>query len=612
MNCPSFCTQEKCDELQERIENLEFLVVSLEAAFNALKVDHDQLQADHDQLAENFNQHINAKVPDAHGLNCDHNEWGCIRHVSRVVPYGDGRYTIETVHSQGQEVAYPFEFPVNFDLQAYPTDGSGFAIRLEINGQADSVVILYQRPDPNVSLRVDPLTDSSATITVSVDGVSASDYIFFPDQEFESPCENSKLTGEGFWSNGKIFISLAHCGSQDVFSIDIPDFESTTIINNNEYITMECPDYRELIISLNDQVMNEIGNTRFILGNQIDVTNDKIDNLESYFLENIGGTLDTNLLCEYKENPDGSLAPVYAVQETETINYSGRTFQGLKAAIDILAVNQKYIHADICKAVQPRLNINKDDLFKLCGSDEIKREDYPPGVEGDIAYESAVITELFNRLSGTRFEDQLATLTSEEGVDLPAFFANELREQLIMEQARVNNSAACKTETNVIEVCVPIVPNMEKLTKYQGVVLSIMLVRPTNYPKRGSGDYVRFIQVPGAKNSYDWVTDFECVFWEAGNQYAELRFKNYVHKVSGYFASKTAADNWFDRVLTWTVLEEKNRSYSDLKDPVTAVPVQTHRVNRAFRLSVNNQGTALCLDKYIPKELSDPNHAPPC
>ena len=64
-------------------------------------------------------------------------------------------------------------------------------------------------------------------------------------------------------------------------------------------------------------------------------------------------------------------------------------------------------------------------------------------------------------------------------------------------------------------------------------MLILHFVDLANYPKRSNGSNYRQIQIPGAKEIYNWETDFEGLTWTRGNQYAELQLVGYRATVSG-------------------------------------------------------------------------------
>ena len=152
------------------------------------------------------------------------------------------------------------------------------------------------------------------------------------------------------------------------------------------------------------------------------------------------------------------------------------------------------------------------------------------------------------------------------------------------------------------ETVVSIVASPKYVTNVKDKVLILHFVTLDNYPKRQAGSYPRPIQIPGAKENYDWLTDFLNLRWFTGNQYAELELQGYGAKVSGWFADNTAANNYFDAVLNLTTATEINRNFPNHSNPRTDIAVVETRPYRAFIESVDASGTAICHAKYVPVE----------
>ena len=147
---------------------------------------------------------------------------------------------------------------------------------------------------------------------------------------------------------------------------------------------------------------------------------------------------------------------------------------------------------------------------------------------------------------------------------------------------------------------VAIVASEKDLHRVKSKVLILQFVSLDVYPKRSASDNFWQLQIPAAKDSYDWLTDFENLTRTHGNQYAELQFnENYV-PVSGWFASEAAAEGFFDAVLGLTNATEKNRVFPKHKNPQMNITVAVTRPYRAFIKSINDQGRPVCHAKYVP------------
>ena len=149
---------------------------------------------------------------------------------------------------------------------------------------------------------------------------------------------------------------------------------------------------------------------------------------------------------------------------------------------------------------------------------------------------------------------------------------------------------------------VSIVASDRVIARADGKILVLHFVQLDNYPKRTRGSTYWQVQIPAAKNedNYIWENDFENLRWQRGNCYAELRFNEFKNSVSGFFANKAAANNYFDAVLDLTLATEKNRVYSEHKSPKTAIVEQETRPYRAFVETVDSAGRAICLIKFVP------------
>ena len=167
------------------------------------------------------------------------------------------------------------------------------------------------------------------------------------------------------------------------------------------------------------------------------------------------------------------------------------------------------------------------------------------------------------------------------------------------------------SSTQVIEETtgdtITIVASERDLTRIQGRQLILHFVTLDNYPTRERNSTYRPIQIPSPidEYEYDWERDFEEVRWKQGNYYCELQLKTeddilVKPSVSGFFENKNAADEFFDTVLLLTTLSEANRKYHEFDVPKRNIPIRETRPYRAFIVSVNDEGKAICETKYIP------------
>lgn len=152
------------------------------------------------------------------------------------------------------------------------------------------------------------------------------------------------------------------------------------------------------------------------------------------------------------------------------------------------------------------------------------------------------------------------------------------------------------------ETVVSIVASPKYVTNIEGKVLILHFVNLDAYPKRSSNQSLRPIQIPGARETYDWLIDFIDLRWVTGNQYGELQLEGYKAKVSGWFADEAAGNSYFDAVLNLTTAIEVNRNFPKHSNPQTNIVVRETRPYRAFIESVDETGTAICHAKYVPVE----------
>ncbi len=176
-------------------------------------------------------------------------------------------------------------------------------------------------------------------------------------------------------------------------------------------------------------------------------------------------------------------------------------------------------------------------------------------------------------------------------------------------QSKINNKKLCGLKIDDVEFpdVVSIVASDKVIPRASGKFLVLHFVTFDNYPKRQRNSTYWQVQIPAAKEGYDWVEDFEPLRFNRGNRYAEMRFDEFKNPVSGFFKDKNAADSYFNAVLDLTTATEKNRVYAEHKTPQTNVVEQITRPYRAFIESVNDAGQAICHVKYVPPTEAENN-----
>jgi hypothetical protein len=168
-------------------------------------------------------------------------------------------------------------------------------------------------------------------------------------------------------------------------------------------------------------------------------------------------------------------------------------------------------------------------------------------------------------------------------------------------QIRAFHTGSCDV---VGDEVVGLVANEKYLLRITGEQLVLHFVTEDNYPKRKSGSTYRPIQIPAPLPDYDWDTHFLNMRWNAGNQYAEMRLVDWKNPISGWFASKEAANQFFDylvnNILDPTV-EVDNIVIPEHSNPKTNITTQIWRPYRAYYMSApTNANETTCLKKYYP------------
>lgn len=248
--------------------------------------------------------------------------------------------------------------------------------------------------------------------------------------------------------------------------------------------------------------------------------------------------------------------------------------------------------------IEPSINLTKEDLVKYCLEDSLSPESFQT-LE---AYEQAVNENNASKLENTPFEALINNL-SDPGfmVSTSLSRAASFLSFMALKQGRINNTEICRLEMEAEPSdVVSIVASPKYITNVEGKVLILHFVTLDNYPKRAKNSSYYQIQIPAAKEEYNWQADFESLRIQRGNQYAEMRFEDYKAAVSAWFESVEAANNYFNAVLNLTTATEKNRVFPQHSNPQTNIQIQETRPYRAFIKSVNELGQAVCHAVYKP------------
>ncbi|MDJ0593348.1 MAG: hypothetical protein QNJ72_25740 [Pleurocapsa sp. MO_226.B13] len=629
MACSDLCTAAKCQELEERIGALEQALELLEAAFEA---------------------HLTQAIPEAHDYTPIEPEPS---NLSISASFQSETLTISVADGQSQDTAQvqipfpelpepePAPEPSNLSISAsFQSETLTISVADGESQDTAQVQIPFPEiPEPEPPIEPEPSNLSisasfqSETLTISVaDGESqdtAQVQIPFPEiPEPEPAPEPSNLRIDGIYQSETLTITIADGESSDTASIFIP--QGNEIINNIliteeivncDNLSQEFQDCCSQILSainnlqsiitaeLDDrtqQLTNEIDNARNLLGNDILTVDTKVDNIEDYVTIDIGGTVKTNYQCKFAEDEGENVIPTYAQAEVTNVNLSTQNLKGLRGIeeyLKIISTNLESVYIDVCKAIDPILKITLDDLYRYCNNSGIERTDYPDTPEGEEQYLNAIQQYFADLLANSKYGYLVDNATPDNGNTLiaaPSNWITPMVADLALIQGRINNAAICDIKSSEPPDVVSIVASEKDLHRVKDKVLILHLVLLDVYPKRRGTDSLWQMQIPAAKDHYDWLTDFEPLRRKHGNQYAELRFQENYVPVSGWFEDETTANAFFDAVLALTNATEDNRVISKHTMPKTAIPVFETRPYRAFIKSINAQGIAICHAKYVP------------
>ena len=264
-------------------------------------------------------------------------------------------------------------------------------------------------------------------------------------------------------------------------------------------------------------------------------------------------------------------------------------------------------HGDICKAVDPLMKITLEDMYNFCDSSEIIREDFPDSKQGEDDYKQALKAYFLELQKESKYgylipDSQNANESANllKLIEAPTNWTNYIISDFALIQSRINRNIICGIDIPEMPDVVTIVASEKDVHRVKTKSLVLHFVTLDAYPKRSANQGYRPTHIPAAKESYDWIADFEDLRWTQGNQFAELRFVEPYVPVSGWFADVDAANAYFDKVLTLTTATEDNRVFTEHSNPKTDYSVRETRPYRAFIVSVNEKRQKLCHAKYVP------------
>ena len=572
-SCPDLCTAAKCQELEARINVLESDFALLKASFDA---------------------HIKQEIPEAH-------QYKPKVRVNNVIE-DNTLITDVSVDSESDfsEVPLTFDPFVTFDI--FPISDNQYEFKVQVNGNNDSDILTLDNnedildvtvgltsqdevevsiqlndksasdstilPNSNVSLDVFDNTDESALIKAQVGKDSDEDIIFFPEQKHIE----SNLSLSASYRSDILTITVADGESQDSTEVFI---DAENIINNRGGEGMSC--------------------------DNLDLKLDDIIRLLQLVLQHVSieiiGKANSEYKCEFPSDDNDNLISTYAESIVVEKDYQGIGLSGIHENLKLIHQNLDSLHDDVCKSVDPISTLTVDDLFQFCDKSGINRTDFDDNSIGQDKYDQAINDYFKEQIADTKFADLAEKAIEGKLITAPNNYIVPLLIQFALVQGAITNQEICNLEPTDI---VSLVASPKYVTNIDGKVLVLHFVSLDNYPKRQRNSSYRPIQIPGAKEEYNWEEHFENLRWEQGNQYAELMLKGYRARVSGWFKDKVAADSYFDQVLELTIAEEENRNYPERKHSRTNISTQITRPYRAFIESVNDQGQAICHVKYVP------------
>ena len=618
MTCPDLCTAEKCRELEARIGELERALKLLEASFEAhtqqnIPEAHEYfpyVQVDLRILDNTMGVFV--AVDERHGFdqidlpNSEHVESnlklsGLFESDKLYLTVADGESqdtaVIDIPHDRPDDYR-PERLRIHHDIY----EGT-LATVVELDNLQSNVATV-DLPTINY-LQVDAAIDSGTlAVNVTIDDlndIATVDLpVFEPFVVFDIfPTANNTFVFQ---------VSVNGVSDSDTLSIAIPDMNCDELFNKLEQC---CDDIKSEIDNSRRIITAEIDDAENNLINQIDaaqftLTND-IKTVEDYVTVDISGTI-ANGTCEIIKDDDGEPLPIKQTVDLSIENYSGAGLVGINNALKLIEAKLTTILSNTCAAIEPDYEVDLSEFAKNCNIDLPLREEYST----DALWFNAVKSAIVGFGSGATLKLLSKSLRFTPGSPVTfavtataSYIYKHLLDQTFSSSEISYNDICQKLDELEDSDVVSLVASPKYVTNIDGKVLVLHFVTQDNYPKRQAGSSYRSIQIPGAKEEYDWIDDFLDLRWLSGNQYAELQLEGYVAKVSGWFADKDAANSYFDAVLELTTAREVNRNLPDHSNPQTAIAANIWRPYRAFIESVDEGGRAICHAKYVPVEPTD-------
>lgn len=594
MSCPDLCTAQKCRELEARIGALEQALELLEASFEA---------------------HTQQDIPTAHEYNPNLRvDVRLLGSELGVGVYLDDRYDFESVQLPEYE---PF---VTFDI--FNQDDGSYVFKVQIDGQSDEDTLTLPEP-PESNLRLDGSFQSDILTLTVADGESSDTATIpiplpeIPEPDTNNNNDDSDLSASGSFSNDTLTVTITHGNSSDTFQVNIPTNTAPQTIFITEEVYMNCDELERKINDCCQQILDEISNSQNIivaeietsennLKNEIDSAQIKLGNdiqtVEDYVTVDVSGIVQTGT-CKLPVDDDGNILPEKNTTELIENNYSGRGIEGLHNVLQLIENKLTAILENSCAAIEPDLEVDLRDFARHCSIEVPTREEF----SSDSSWFEAVKTAITGFGAGATLKVLSRALNFTPGSPVTfavtataSYIYKHLLDQTFNQEAIAYNDLCQKIEEIEPQDVVSIVASPKYVTNIKGKILVLHFVTLDNYPKRSANSSYRPIQIPAAKKGYDWCEDFFNLRWLSGNQYGEMKLAGYRAKVSGWFASVDAGNEYFNAVLNLTTASEVNRSFPRHSNPRTSIVPTTWRPYRAFIESVDSGGRAICHAKYVP------------
>jgi len=552
-NCQDLCTAVKCQELEERIASLESIVGFLQATLVS---------------------HLSQDIPLAHDYDPPPPSV-----LFDIFPLPNGSYVLKvTVDGASDQDTLSLTAPsVLFDI--FPVDDNKYDFKVTVNGETDSDTLVI--PPPSVSFDISSQQEDKYDFKLTVNDETYEDSltVTHPTLEPEEPeAPQSDLDINGSYFDGDLTITVSNGNSTDSVQINIPQNNSTTIVNNPN-IETEIDNIKDIL----EQCCNDISAILNLLYNVRDEVTISVSG-DSY-----------NIICteeEYKQQQDSPLIVPKTEITAQTINGNG--LQGIASLISDLTTKVKEIDHRTCISQAPNFNFTSElPLSCEAALQNQTIEDYI-AANPNLSWLQFLIDELRNNgVTGNNLK-----INNNYHIYLIYML------HLIHEQQKNIIAPVCELES---QDTVAIVASDRVINRVRGKQLILHFVTLDNYPKRQANSSYRPVQIPSPipNDQLDWMTNFESLRWHQGNLYAELELQNSSGDkinppVSGFFENIAAADSYFNAVLGLTTFSEYNRKYHPNTSPPKVIPVQETRPYRAFVTFINSSGKAEVETKFQP------------